>query len=71
MRLEAWPVIGAWLGFKTVAKWRKWTEGRAEYNLFLIGNALVLFAAYTLVCFVKLKPLAAGLCGPLCDGLPG
>ncbi len=42
MKLQAWPVIGAWLGFKTVAQWDAWRTGRSEYNQFLIGNALVL-----------------------------
>lgn len=49
MKLEAWPVIGAWLGFKTVAQWDAWRTGRAEYNQFLIGNALVLAASLLLV----------------------
>jgi hypothetical protein len=53
MRLHAWPVIGAWLGFKTLAQWDAWKRGRAQYNQFLIGNALVVCAAFLLVHHVE------------------
>ena len=38
-----WSFIGAWLAFKTIAQWKRWTEERTSFNRFLIGNALVLF----------------------------
>jgi hypothetical protein len=46
MRAGAWTVIGAWLAFKTAAQWDAWKQGRAAYNQFLIGNALVLGASF-------------------------
>jgi hypothetical protein len=44
--LEAWPVIGAWISLKTIAQWSVWTSDRTVFNLFLIGNLLVLAVAY-------------------------
>jgi hypothetical protein len=38
--------IGAWIGLKTVAQWNLWQEDRARFNLFLIGNLLVIAAAW-------------------------
>lgn len=42
MATGAWNVIGAWLGFKTLAQWKHWTEYRPAFNRFLFCNALVL-----------------------------
>jgi hypothetical protein len=39
-------MIGAWLGLKTLAQWRRWSEDREVFNLFLIGNGFVLIGAY-------------------------
>jgi hypothetical protein len=44
-----WSAIGAWLGLKTVAQWEAWKQGRAQYNQFLIGNALVLIFSFIVV----------------------
>ena len=41
MATGAWSVIGAWIGFKTVAQWNHWKENRSSFNRFLIGNAAV------------------------------
>src|SRR5512134_3247358 len=40
--------IGAWLGFKVVAQWKRWAEDRTSFNRFLILNALVLLFSYWL-----------------------
>jgi hypothetical protein len=62
MKVEAWTVIGAWLAFKTVGKWKAWEETRAPYNLFLIGNATVLALSFLLAnVFVHAQPVP---CGP-------
>ena len=44
--MNGWLVIGAWIGLKTLAQWSVWKEDRSIFNLFLIGNLLVLGIAY-------------------------
>lgn len=51
MSLNVWAVIGAWIGLKTIAQWSVWSNDRAVFNLFLIGNVAVLAVA-----FFVLKP---------------
>lgn len=46
MRSGAWFIIGAWIGFKTVANYEDWKTRRDIFNVFLIGNALVVIASY-------------------------
>lgn len=41
-----WSFIGAWLAFKTVSQWKRWDTDRNSFIRFLIGNILVLLAAY-------------------------
>jgi len=41
-----WALIGAWLGFKTLAQHQRWGSHRAAFNRFLIGTALILLASY-------------------------
>lgn len=41
-----WTAVGAWIGLKTVAQWSTWTTDRTVFNLFLVGNLLVLASAY-------------------------
>ncbi len=54
MATNAWTVIGAWLGFKTLAQWKHWTDYRPAFNRFLICNALVLILSLLImVRFVK------------------
>ena len=55
MSVQAWPVIGAWLGFKTLAQWDAWKQGRAQYNQFLIGNALVVMLSFVLAHLVRVN----------------
>lgn len=43
-----WAVIGGWLAFKTYSRRTAWSEDRAIYNRFLIGNALVILISYFL-----------------------
>jgi hypothetical protein len=45
LKIELWSVIGAWIGFKTVAQWRVWSESRTQFNLYLAGNALAIMAS--------------------------
>jgi hypothetical protein len=45
MATGSWTVIGAWLGFKTVAQWRAWSDDRVIFNHYLIGNALVVLSS--------------------------
>jgi hypothetical protein len=52
METRHWTAIGAWLGLKTVVQWERWKDvekGRAQYNQFLIGNALVLIFSFFVV----------------------
>jgi hypothetical protein len=44
--MNAWIVIGAWIGLKALAQWEVWAKDRATFNLFLIGNALNVFVAF-------------------------
>ena len=45
--------IGLWVGLKTAGGWKGWTDSRAEFLRFLIGNILVIgfsiFAAYAFI----------------------
>jgi hypothetical protein len=41
LQTGSWTVIGAWIGFKTVAQWNVWTRSRSQFNRYLIGTALV------------------------------
>jgi hypothetical protein len=55
MATGAWTVIGAWLGFKTVAQWKRWGDDRITFNRFLIGNALVVLSSLmVLVPYVRI-----------------
>lgn len=44
-----WTVIGAWLGFKTLAQWKHWSEHRPAFNRFLICNVLVVVLSLLLM----------------------
>ncbi len=44
-----WVYIGAWVGLKTLAQYRKWESNRSMFNRFLIGTALVLILAYVIL----------------------
>jgi hypothetical protein len=58
MASGAWTVIGAWIGFKTVAQWERWKMERNIFNVFLIGNALVVILSYLLLTSqVTFKPI--------------
>ncbi|MEA4976257.1 MAG: hypothetical protein VB046_11020 [Paludibacter sp.] len=46
LKLNAIIIIGAWLGFKTLAQWKIWEDKRLVFNRFLIGNALVVILSY-------------------------
>jgi uncharacterized membrane protein HdeD (DUF308 family) len=46
LEIGLWSVIGAWIGFKTVAQWRVWTEDRSQFNRYLIGNALAVIISF-------------------------
>ena len=46
MFADKWSFIGAWLGFKTISQWNRWGTDRNSFVRFLIGNILVLIAAY-------------------------
>jgi hypothetical protein len=52
--LGSWESIAAWIGLKTAAGWR-WqkNEDRQGYTNFLLGNALVIGAAFLLVLMIK------------------
>jgi hypothetical protein len=47
-----WTFIGAWIGFKTVAQWQRWTKDRAVFHRYLIGNALTVLTSRLLAQFV-------------------
>jgi uncharacterized membrane protein HdeD (DUF308 family) len=65
LKIELWTVIGAWIGFKTVAQWRVWTESRSQFNRYLTGNALVIMASVlVLLPFVDATKTSAPLLVP-------
>jgi hypothetical protein len=45
LQMGSWSVIGAWIGFKTIAQWAAWIKNRNQFNRYLIGNALVLISS--------------------------
>jgi hypothetical protein len=54
-----YPMIGAWIAFKTVAQWEKWNKNRLVFNRFLIATAFVLIVSYCLAkWFIICKDLA-------------
>jgi hypothetical protein len=46
IRMEAWEVIGAWIGLRVLSQWGIWQVNRAVFNLFLIGTLTNLGFAY-------------------------
>ena len=61
MSIQAWVVIGAWIGVKTVAQWTVWKDDRAVFNLFLIGNLLVIGASVLFLSPYVTVPTSAGI----------
>lgn len=50
-----WYIIGAWLSFKTLAQWERWSKERKVFNRFLIGNVIVLILSLLwLTSYIKL-----------------
>lgn len=50
MRVDGQAIIGAWIGFKTVAQWSKWTkDNRLTFNRYLIGCAINVLISYLLM----------------------
>lgn len=54
MAANAWTAIGAWIGLKTISQWKAWTDDRSTFNLFLIGNVVVLMVALALEPMVRI-----------------
>ena len=50
--------IGGWIGIKTAVQWPHWGTSRSTFNRFLIGNALVVTAAFLLATIVRISPAA-------------
>ncbi len=48
MRLQAWSVLGAWIGFKTLAQFEEWKTSRNAFNRYLFSTALVIFFSFFL-----------------------
>ncbi len=44
---ELYAYVGAWISLKLVAQYKHWAEDRGSFNVFLIGNPLVLVLAFT------------------------
>ena len=42
---EGTTIIGAWIGFKTIAQWKRWTDDRVRFQRYFLGNALVIIAS--------------------------
>jgi hypothetical protein len=40
MVMGDWSIIGAWIGFKTLAQWKAWSENRNHFNRYLVGTAV-------------------------------
>jgi hypothetical protein len=53
MAIGEWKLIGAWLAFKTIAHWHRWSSDRFTFNRYLIGNALVVVTSLLMVRFVE------------------
>lgn len=49
MRVDAIAIIGAWIGFKTVAQWSAWNKNRLTFNRYLIANALQVIISFLLM----------------------
>jgi hypothetical protein len=50
IQAEQYSIIGAWIGFKSVAQWNAWNKNRYVFNRFLIVHALII-----IFCFLVLK----------------
>lgn len=50
---QSYAGIGAWIGLKTLALWKKWTDNREIFNIFLIGNLLTLAFSLSLTKYVS------------------
>jgi hypothetical protein len=42
-----YAMVGAWIGFKSVAQWNAWNKNRYVFNRFLIIHALILILCFT------------------------
>ena len=48
MQQGAWSVLGAWVGFKTIAQFEAWTRDRNAFNRYLLSTAVVIFLSFFL-----------------------
>ena len=52
LRVDGYAIVGAWIAFKTVAQWSKWTQyNRLTFNRYLIGCAIQVLISFTLMHF--------------------
>ena len=58
LHMDRWEAVAGWLAFKTFSRRESWSSNRAVYNRFLIGNAMILIAAFLLSLCTHFFPLA-------------
>jgi hypothetical protein len=54
IKINRLEIIAFWLTIKTAAQWNRWQISRTPYMRFLLGNVLMLFAAFILSTFITL-----------------
>jgi len=50
IRTEQYGIVGAWIGFKSLAQWNAWNKNRYVFNRFLIAHAVII-----IICFLWLQ----------------
>jgi hypothetical protein len=53
LKAHQYSIIGAWIGFKSVAQWNAWNKNRYVFNRFLIAHAALVIISWFMMCFVK------------------
>ena len=46
MKAHQYGMIGAWIGFKSVAQWSAWNKNRYVFNRFLIAHAVIVIISW-------------------------
>ena len=54
MKAHQYGMIGAWIGFKSIAQWSAWNKNRYVFNRFLIAHALIVIISWFMMDFVTI-----------------
>lgn len=52
MKAHQYGMIGAWIGFKSIAQWSAWNKNRYVFNRFLIAHAAIVIITWFMMDFV-------------------